>query len=434
MNITWEQIAAFASDEQTVRSAEPLQSPRYWLESGQSERALWGSVQGGSVFQVQLDLPTLAYRCNCPSRKRPCRHAVGLLMLALTVPEALPRREEPEHVRDWIERRAQQASKASRAKPAGTPPADPRARQRRQDQRETRVRSGVEQLQLWLTDLLRRGLSTPEVMTSQFWNDAARRLTDAQAGGLAQRLRTLGEIPGSQTDWPQQLLAGLGRLQLLLTAFERIDTLPAGLAMEVRQQIGWNVTQEMLQQQGEELSDVWTVLGQREQDDDRIRSQWTWLQAAASGRIALLLNFAAGVVPFSETWLVGQRFPAALQFYPGTARLRARISHRGELDSSPVQLVGPDRVEEALQHVAAQLAEQPWLMLFPVILRQVALCQVGEHWGVRDAIGDCLKLSPAVPWQMLAATGGTPTDLFGEWNGRELRLQAFILDGIITSC
>jgi hypothetical protein len=49
-------------------------------------------------------------------------------------------------------------------------------------------------------------------------------------------------------------------------------------------------------------------------------------------------------------------------------------------------------------------------------------CLAGEAWGMCDANGRFIKLSPgfAMTWQMLALSGGKPIEVFGEWNGEDL--------------
>ena len=74
----------------------------------------------------------------------------------------------------------------------------------------------------------------------------ASRLVDAQAPGLARRVSSLSGLAVSGEHWQSRLLAAMARCQLLIDAYRRIDTLPLGLAAEVRTQIGWTQPQESL--------------------------------------------------------------------------------------------------------------------------------------------------------------------------------------------
>src|SRR5215212_834263 len=83
VTLTAEQIRTLAPDASAARSGQALGSPRRWIGAGRSDAAAWGLCQGsGSTpYQVTVDLAGPAYRCSCPSRRIPCKHALGLLFL-----------------------------------------------------------------------------------------------------------------------------------------------------------------------------------------------------------------------------------------------------------------------------------------------------------------------------------------------------------------
>src|SRR5690606_12543997 len=110
-----------------------------------------------------------------------------------------------------------QAAKAE----AERKPVDPAARRKRMAQREERIRDGIERLQLWMNDLIQSGFAGLDSRGESFFEDQARRLIDAQAPGLANRIRRLAEIPQTDRSWPEKMLASLGQLELLLLAYQR---------------------------------------------------------------------------------------------------------------------------------------------------------------------------------------------------------------------
>ena len=81
LTLTAEQVRTLAPDASAARAAEALGSPRRWTAAGRSDVAAWGLCQGsGSTpYQVAVDIAGPAYKCSCPSRKIPCKHALGLL-------------------------------------------------------------------------------------------------------------------------------------------------------------------------------------------------------------------------------------------------------------------------------------------------------------------------------------------------------------------
>src|SRR5690348_12415437 len=91
---TWtsEQVTSLAPDPASVTAARGLTSPRLWSGTGHDERALWGRIRG---YSVAVDLGDGAFSCTCPSRKVPCKHALGLLLLWAAHPGAVPEAAEP---------------------------------------------------------------------------------------------------------------------------------------------------------------------------------------------------------------------------------------------------------------------------------------------------------------------------------------------------
>src|SRR5215204_4271633 len=83
---TAEQVLSLAPDVAAHKAARSLGSPRPWRDigfRGGDPPTLWGLCQGsGSTpYQTCVDLAEPAYRCSCPSRKFPCKHTLGLLLL-----------------------------------------------------------------------------------------------------------------------------------------------------------------------------------------------------------------------------------------------------------------------------------------------------------------------------------------------------------------
>ncbi len=83
MDWSAETIEALAPDAASVTAARKLARPAPWSATGCDERALWGLCKGsGSTpYQTQVDLSEPAFKCSCPSRKFPCKHALALMLL-----------------------------------------------------------------------------------------------------------------------------------------------------------------------------------------------------------------------------------------------------------------------------------------------------------------------------------------------------------------
>ena len=434
MQITLEQVSALAPDSSSAAAGKKLMGLKNWPELGRSDEALWGKCQGSAVYQVRVDLANMGSSCSCPSRKFPCKHALGLLMLAASSPDAIAPASAPEWVDEWLSKRRARDEKKSVEATQPAKPVDEQAQQRRAEQRESRVQEGLERLDLWMQDLVRSGLAGVEGKPASFWDEQAKRLVDAQAPGLASRMARLATIPGSGRDWPERLLSELGRTRLLLRAWERIGELDPAVQSDVRQAIGWNVSQAELESAGEAVQDAWGVVGQWTDDDGRLRTQRSWVVGRESGRMGLVLQFAPGTQPFGEAILPGTEQRGTLVFHPGASRQRARFGTReGTVSAVTERLPGCDAIEAFLTGVSEQLARSPWLSMFGCVLRDVTLApgagaEAGA-WHVVDSDGKALPLHGRAHWTSLAITGGQRFDLAGEWDGRGLRLLGLMNEG-----
>lgn len=435
------QVSALAPDSSSLSAARGLASATKWVESGHADGdppSLWGLCKGSGSkpYQTCVDLAEPAYRCSCPSRKFPCKHALGLLLLwsAGTVSDSEP----PAWVKEWHEGRADRAAKSkARAEVAATPEgaaAQEKAAQKRSAQRANRVAAGLTELDQWLCDQVRTGIAGLDQAGYGHWDQMAARLVDAQAPTLAGEVRRLASVAaGSRDDWPSRMLAELSLLRLVVAGYSRVETLPAPLAASIRARIGFTVqTEQVLATPA--LRDQWQVIGVRDEIDDRITTRRVWLRGRESRRPALVLSFAGYGQPLAVDLVVGTMIDASLCFYPGAAPLRALVAERHAAPAPcarPAPAVG---VQAALAEYAHAIAAEPWLTNWPVLIEGVFA--PGPRWQFVDAAGDALPLHPAAaePWSMFAAAGGDLGCLAAEWTSAGLRpLTLFHAAEVVTA-
>ena len=118
IQFTTDQVTMMAPDASSAAAGKKLANEKHWKGLGQSMEALWGECQGSALYQVRIDHATLTIQCSCPSRKQPCKHGLGLLMLVATMPTAVPVGEPPEWIVTWLAKRAA-ASKRKETKEPG---------------------------------------------------------------------------------------------------------------------------------------------------------------------------------------------------------------------------------------------------------------------------------------------------------------------------
>lgn len=433
MDLTADAVTALAPDGAAAAAGRKLARPAAWTNLGQSDAAVWGECQGSALYQVRVDAASLTTACSCPSRKIPCKHALGLLYLIAGTPGEIPHTEPPEWVAAWLSRRAAAATRKSEgpaATPAGstTTTATP---SRRADRRQALVAAGLDALDLWLADLVRNGLAAVETQPYSFWERQAARMVDAQAPGIAARLRAIAAIPNASSDWPRRLLAQLGRLALLTDAYRRLDTLDPLLQEDVRQAIGWTLKEEEVVARGEHVADDWLVLDQDVRGEDHLRVQRTWLLGGHTRRTALVLQFVVGSRRFEQMIAPGTHQDATLVYWPSACPQRALIHARYSRPASIASpLPGAESIDAFLEGVARASARQPWLDRALCVLSGATPRWGAEgHWLVHDRDGHSLPLARGEWWELLAVSGGYPVDLAAEWDGDALLPLGVVADG-----
>ena len=435
-SLTAPQVLALAPDPASAKAGRGLGNPARWSALGREGQAIWGECQGSALYRTQVDLTGPAFHCSCPSRKFPCKHGLGLLLVLADHPARFAEATPPVRVAEWLKRRDAAEKKAvPRAEAAGanleTVARQSADKQKRAARRGDRVQAGLAELQTWLGDLLRQGLVKAREQPTKFYDSIAARMVDAQAPGLARRLREWPGLLASGEDWADRMLAEAGTLQWLLNGGMRVDTLPDGLRASVRAAIGWTITEQELLADGsaERINDRWQVVGRRVEEEGKLRVQRTWLVGEATGRLALCLSFAAGPQQALDVGLVpGTIAEGELVFYPSAAPLRA-LAVAPENTATPfAEPAACAHFGNALERTAGWLAGDPWQERLPWLVRGCLPVQTGADWSLRDGQGAIVPLAKvfAHVWPLVAASGGQPVTVFGEWDGRALLpLSAF---------
>lgn len=448
---TIEQVAAVAPTPKAVAAAEPLTSPGRWVTLGADERALWGRCRGSGAepYDTMVDHVRVAWRCSCPSRKLPCKHALALLLL--WVRGGVPPGSAPAAVHEWTSRADQRAGgaaaagsgRAGAAKPGAAPPdregpdrdddnhddhhhddddhdgdgapgpPDRGDLDRARNERLARMLEGLAELDRWLEDRLRTGLADPALARYDTWDRLAARLVDARAGSLANRVRRLAGLVGASPDWHADVLAEIGMLHLISQAGRRVPHLPGPLADAVAAVAGWQVKQADVLA-GVPETDEWFVAGRSDTREDRIEVRRWWLRGTSSGRWAMLLSFAAYQQSLDDSFVPGTVVHADLHRYPGGS-LRALA---GERHADPLPLAADPMavsVAEACDEIGTAVAGEPWLERFPATVL-AATSVLDGRWVLSDGSGSLpIVGTDRALATLLAASHGRPVTVTIEW-------------------
>ena len=448
-----DQVMAAAPDSASQVAGRRLARPGPWSAIGMSAGLLWGECQGSgkTPYRVTVDTGTRRYQCSCPSRKFPCKHALGLLFLW-----SQGRIDESGAVAGFAHDFADRgrATGSDQLEPATAGPREQTPEQRaaaaaRAAAREQRVADGLAELDRWLADQISGGLARVAQDPYGWAEAAATRMVDAQAPGVAAWLRRLPAVVTSGSRWPQRLLDELALLHLLARGYARRAELPADLVATVRDHVGFSVPRTTVLA-GPPVRDRWVIVGFRDLDTETVSTRRVWLRGRESDRWAQVLFFATGGAALDASLVPATELDADLHFYPGRARLRAAV---GEVHAEAIPVTSwcppGDSIATAADRWASALAADPWLRQIPVVLRGRVDCSGrgdgagpggragrgdGHEWSFADLAGDAVVAHGTALdlWRLLAVTAGAILDVAGEWSPDGFRPSTIVADGALV--
>lgn len=414
MRYTQARIEALSPDDASLKAGKKLATASKWPLLGSDEAALWGQCKGSGAnpYSVMIDLEGPAFKCSCPSRKFPCKHALGLFLLY--VDGALTAEDAPEWVAAWLDkRRSREDAKAARDEAKSKK--DPETRARIEAKRLKTMRTGLQECETWLRDLASGGIAAMQ----DTWEHAAARLEDAKVPGAAGMVRQMQGAARDASPAGLEVTARLaGRLFAVIRAFARYETLSPDQQADLRVVTGWSIDKQEVIARGAPVTGTWTIIGERVIIGDSLREQRVWLYEPTLKRTALILNFAHGNAPLDLTMPPGIRFEADLVYYPGYPQ-RAVITRREANDAAADTLCGHATIREAQAAFAGAKAQNPWLLTSAVVLCNVIPIVEHHTFYLSDASGDRLPIRHDFkePWVLLSLSGGGQRTIAGEYDG-----------------
>ena len=420
MNWSEEQVLALSPDASSTKSGKDLARPEKGQTLAIGERALWGEIKGSgsNPYRTQIDLQNIAFKCSCPSRKFPCKHGLGLFLIYARKPEVFTTATSPEWVTEWLDKRLAKAEKKEETI-AKTP--DPQAQAKRAEAREAKILNGLEEIRLWVKDLIRNGLLEVPEKSYSFWQNPSARMVDAQAPGLANLIRELGTISYEQESWQSLLLQKLTQLYLVTKAYPALASLPESLQADLKILVGWTQNQDELKTLTG-IKDTWLVLAKQITEESNLFTQTYWLYGKKTGRHAMLLNFYHPSKPTDLGLMPGTALEAELVYYPGSFPLRALLKEQ----IKTIKMPEPEAFT-SLSGIQNQFAEAisvyPWLNHLPCLAKSLTPFYYQNKWFVQDEENRYVLIDQGFKksWQLLALSGGKPLNLFGLY-----RLHTFL--------
>jgi hypothetical protein len=433
LHLSEEQVLALAPDESSKKSGKELSNPSKWVSKGSSETTLWGECQGSGSkpYQTQVDLSNIAFKCSCPSRKFPCKHGIGLMLLYVRQAGSFTVGDPPAWVAEWLSKRTEKQEKQAEKKDK---PVDEVAQAKRQQARQQKVGDGIGDLLLWIKDIVRNGLLTIPEKEAAYFENMARRMVDAQAPGLANMVKGLGAVNYYQEGWQTDFLDQLLRIYLVLAGFNNEEQLPEGLQQDIRHAIGFTQNQEALKEQTG-VTDTWLIMGKQVSEEDNLTIERNWLYGINSKAYALELQFTVrgqGVTSLPLT--PGLFLEAELVYYPSVMPLRAIIKKQLNAHST-TSFKGFEHWRAVVEAETQLNSQLPFSNERPYIIEQLRPVRFKEQWWLQDTAHELMPVGSGFRnmWKLLSLSGGAPLNMavvgkeksfipIGVWHGEMYKL------------
>lgn len=356
------------------------------------------------MYQTQWSIAKNAWQCTCPSRKSPCKHILALMLLHDKQDEVIRTTDFfPRDIEHWVENWKSPEEKAAiKAENAS------KSRAKRLEEMAT----GIAELEIWLTDIIREGLASLDNRDETYWNAVSAKMFDAKLSSIGRRMRSFPFLNGHE-----QLLLELGDIYLLAQGFKQLNELPAPLQKQILTTAGLNIQKKEVLAQREGIVDNWLAIGQMQKIEDNLRVRKTWFLGEQTQRKGMVLEYVPTHLDFETNWSVGAVYSGEVLFYPSAYPLRILFRHF-EVSNAPFsRFQGYIHFEHFLQHYAKATAANPWLRTFPCLLEDVIPVWEKEQLVLVDKEKKQLLAESRNEnhWKLLALSGGHPICVFGEW-------------------
>ena len=399
MTFTEPQIEALAPKESTYKAALKIVNGSKCQDRASSERALWGSIQGSGKkpYTTQVDIQELAYKCSCPSRQFPCKHALAILILHSR--EAAIPDEEPEWVSEWINKRRAKATPEKKEKKPLTEK-ELASRQKSKDKRAAEriisVNSGIDELEKWLHDQVRIGLLELPNRPKDDFEKLAARMVDAKASGLAGLVRALGEVDyGNMQSWQEEATELIAKMNLLIKSWKNRDNLNSEWQQTLKTLIGWSQSSKELKtnKTAKAIKDEWLVLGRELKQKEDILIQREWLWGCQSGESVLYLNFGTRFQKLESCLPLASVIEAEVAYFQsilphrGIIRLQNSISNL--LKHKPSML---KNISSMTSKHLENLRLNPWANQLCYLVENLRIIKKDGDWYLLDNTKYILKI------------------------------------------
>lgn len=216
-------------------------------------------------------------------------------------------------------------------------------------------------------------------------------LVDHHLGKLARKVRLLGS--GDEGLDSGRFLDEWVEIVFFTTLWQRFDSLPDGLKLNLIYQSGPNITKRHLAVEPG-FMDQFIVVGVEQEMEERLIRRSVYVYGLKSKRYFLILDFSFNRQPFDQNYAAGEIYQGEVVAYPfpGSLRIAARAMQReqgypGIYDTIPVP-----GIEQTVSDFHAALKINPFCTPFPAVV-ELQSDQMAGEWIITNPQGREIRLA-----------------------------------------
>ena len=419
----------------TLRRATMLAKSSNWKDLSTNYQVIWGTctVFEQQHYKVRVHLISGHYQCNCLSKKL-CKHIIAIVLLHLKSSALFKHQILPDSLHKW------------KLTPDNTYKNNNRAalnqinnhnkiqqnKLKRWQKRLDLMASGIDTLDIWLSDIVRQGLANVPLEQTSFWDFIASKMMDAKLPAISTYLKETAVLIQHQNDWTELVIKRIGKLYAWISSFNNREKLSVDVQENLYRSLGKIIQKKVVIEQNFVQNDHWLVVGIHQGETiDKQLFRRTWLFGMKSLKMALIEDYSYYKSPFEFQYSLGSVISSNVYYYDKLPQQRALVEHPKQINASAlINWKGYANFDQALEAFHHHIIKNPWVNIFPMILDNIAPFLNNQHEiQGKDSENHLIQLhnlSEDSKWQLLAISGGGPICLMGEWDGYKFQPLAIL--------
>lgn len=425
MTFNREQILALAPDAASAKSSEKIAMAASWLECNKNGDVIWGEFKGSANYQVRATITSQKFKCNCPSRKLPCKHSVGILLKHFDMPDYFNLKDIPDAINDWYKKVSKTETVLNEEDMPNIKqetPVKKKASQKSILAKEAKITKGLQELKLRMEDIVKFGISS---LSPSLKDEIAKRMIDYQLSGISSIFRE-DFSNTSDSCLPKIVCRDFAKIYLAINAWEKRDSLPAILKNDLFAFLGYNQNELAFFENEAEISNFYVAGVANYKLHGNVTAKYIWLINEDNMPIYLLYYQHKSSLTQENTPLVGSRIRANINYYLSASKQRVTFVSAFEyLNNMQEEFISficknsESSILSALLKCNSKLAQNPWQKYFIIYVNCLKVIEHKQELYLQDKLGNVLTIHPKFveKWELIALCSVKLSTIVAHWDG-----------------